>query len=370
MTIDILLGLETKPNEYHGVVLILTDLENISSNEWNHIQMILEAFTNELKDMVYPNHHIFCVLICAWDPEYRSIILPRIQNFFGNRNFISLSNHFENVSLENKKLFIQMLIEEYQRICTEPFPKSLLDMMKTNQLSLSKTQRILHSWHFFHSNALVGKFENDIKQFSELYLIENTTETINVKENLQENTNQVLKGVFDEKTYKIVKDLDFYIFIPIQKPELFHSPTIHYDPRALLCGTSGTGKTHILNYFKKKYPEVNVNVEHLTALYSPYFGETEKRLHNKIEQMKLPGVFVLEGLELLSVQSDKGEPDSTHSTFHRRILVTLLLCLDGFHDTVSKRSGQLGFIGVSKLPPEHLDNSLTRPGRLERWFLL
>jgi SpoVK/Ycf46/Vps4 family AAA+-type ATPase len=76
--------------------------------------------------------------------------------------------------------------------------------------------------------------------------------------------------------------LIFYVIIQ----KLFHSPPMHYDPRALLCGASGTGKKRILNYLTKKYPQVHVNVEHLTSLYSPYFGETERRLQNEIKQVK------------------------------------------------------------------------------------
>jgi hypothetical protein len=124
----------------------------------------------------------------------------------------------ESICLKNKKHLIQKLIQEYQLLCTENFPKSLLNMLEANQLTLSKAQRILHCWTLFHSTSPVVKLTINIKQFPELLIIENTAETISHQNLSQKDANQAIKNVFDEKAQKIINDLDFYIFLPIQNP--------------------------------------------------------------------------------------------------------------------------------------------------------
>eukprot|EP00922_Rhytidocystis_sp_ex-Travisia-forbesii_P068397 GHVS01101863.1.p1 GENE.GHVS01101863.1~~GHVS01101863.1.p1 ORF type:complete len:319 (+),score=41.45 GHVS01101863.1:196-1152(+) len=212
-------------------------------------------------------------------------------------------------------------------------------------------------------------------------------------------------------------NLSFLVFQPLLSPRFFGAVPV--VPRALLFGPSGCGKTFLLRRLAEAYrgQALVVRVE-LSALYDGYVGETEsnlRKLFERVEEMskaKTTGgscrksvVLVLEGVDRIarrrSCRRQWDEPtigrtrEEDNST-DTKLLTTLLLCLDAV-DSQSTPSPALssthgdcgrvrnkqglsklqcyddptvvfGVIATSRLHPEDMEESLLRPGRVERWI--
>ncbi|XP_012236742.1 ATPase family protein 2 homolog isoform X4 [Bombus impatiens] len=127
----------------------------------------------------------------------------------------------------------------------------------------------------------------------------------------------------------------------------------------LLYGTSGVGKSAIANALISQY-DINSTTIYSSDIYSKSSGETEKKLQDIFTEAKdkAPSIILIEEIDSLCPKR------STSTTDHeRRILSQLTALFDGIQNA---NDNVVILATTSKL--DLIDNSLRRPGRIDKEF--
>ncbi|EZQ10570.1 MULTISPECIES: AAA family ATPase [Acidianus] len=153
-----------------------------------------------------------------------------------------------------------------------------------------------------------------------------------------------------------IKTLMDIVEMSLVKPEITRALGLRPPKGVLLYGPPGTGKTLIAkalansimaNFFYISGPEIG----------SRYYGESEKRLRDIIEQAEKnsPSIVFIDEIDAIAPNRDV-----TSSEADRRVVAQLLTLMDG----VSSGSGIL-IIGATNRQ-NAIDPALRRPGRFDR----
>lgn len=127
----------------------------------------------------------------------------------------------------------------------------------------------------------------------------------------------------------------------------------------LLYGPPGTGKTHIVKCLAGALNCKIADVKTSEVLAS-LVGEAEKNVRDIFAQASELDRCIIFLDEIDSICSDRSSIDSTNT---KRVLATLLTCMDGFMNT--KKPDQLRIIVAATNLPWKLDSALKRGGRFE-----
>lgn len=145
------------------------------------------------------------------------------------------------------------------------------------------------------------------------------------------------------------------IELPLKSHDLLLSFGVSPPRGVLLTGPSGCGKTMIAgalsneigaHFFKISAPEI----------YNPYYGESEKRLHEIFLKAKeqAPSVILLDEIDAIGISRS-----SVRGELERRIVTTLLTEMDGI-----RYIKNVIVVGTTN-DPDVLDPALRRPGRFD-----
>eukprot|EP00921_Rhytidocystis_pertsovi_P011401 GHVQ01018459.1.p1 GENE.GHVQ01018459.1~~GHVQ01018459.1.p1 ORF type:complete len:543 (+),score=50.85 GHVQ01018459.1:349-1977(+) len=165
-------------------------------------------------------------------------------------------------------------------------------------------------------------------------------------------------------------ELAMHIFHPHVDPAVYQLHQVSLFSRVLLYGPTGGGKSWVLRQLATVYNRKVVFVQ-VTGLFGSYVGQTEENLR-RVFKTASDSVVVLEGIDRIGRATDNGlthghnkprDPGSVEDVVRRRVLTTLLLCLDSID---CHNAGAV--VATSQLPPTHLEDSLVRAGRLETWI--
>ncbi|OAD62411.1 Spermatogenesis-associated protein 5 [Eufriesea mexicana] len=127
----------------------------------------------------------------------------------------------------------------------------------------------------------------------------------------------------------------------------------------LLYGTAGVGKSVIANALISEY-DINSITIYSSDIYSKSLGETEKKLQDIFMEAKAkaPSIILIEEVDSLCPKR------STSSTDHERRVLSQLTAL--FDDIQNRNVNVVILATTSKI--DFVDNSLRRPGRIDREF--
>lgn len=465
------------------IMMHLEKIEQLTLKEWEEVRSVLRALVAEVEDINisrFPGNvsGVLLYLTANWDSiPSTSALFSAVQCFFSGKEaeqqtvadqaLSALHISYQDIE-DARRLMVTENLKRLLSNVTHPMVgihdvvvdtqdsdkrkqgvvvcPSLDTLIKANQrgiLSHEQLHRVLRAYQLLmmycleapqqHAASIAQQIQHVLPELvlaierTKHYSLAHAALSSRSLDNEEKHDMVSESGIFSKEHRRIINDLDFYIFRAINSPETLALSGIHYSPRALLAGPSGSGKSAILGHMIHQYSNLYVVTVDLTALYSPFLGDTEKNLIQAFQQVKsrLPSLLILEGLELLcgsgftakqpgvttrpylasscrdqnndvarteSIEShclvgdvqesecgssvsvcddlnDRGlgDVDPLESQFHRKLLTALLLCLDGID---SSQKNTFGFIGVSRLPPEHLEPALTRPGRLDRWFVV
>ncbi|BAM41294.1 uncharacterized protein TOT_030000557 [Theileria orientalis strain Shintoku] len=167
------------------------------------------------------------------------------------------------------------------------------------------------------------------------------------------------------------------IFIPLLKyKRLFDLYGIEGYTNVLLYGSNAGNK--FVDWYRSMQSKVNRDDQgneasktlqlcliRFSEILMPYFGESEQKLRFLFElsvEKATEGVLCicLEGLHNFSNSKD------TSDDLERRILSTLLILLDGINRKKPATGVSVVVVATTEQDPALLDESLLRPGRLER----
>lgn len=147
------------------------------------------------------------------------------------------------------------------------------------------------------------------------------------------------------------------IVYPLQQPELHRAYGRPVGGAMLLYGPPGCGKTLLLRAVAGE-AQCNYLAVGLHEIFDPYFGSTERNLHQMFETARLnaPCVLVLDGLD--SLAQDRRQVRESQL---RNVVNQLLHEMDAL-----RSGGQRVLVLAATSQPWTLDPALCRPGRFEQ----
>lgn len=147
------------------------------------------------------------------------------------------------------------------------------------------------------------------------------------------------------------------IVYPLQQPELHRAYGRPVGGAMLLYGPPGCGKTLLLRAVAGE-AQCNYLAVGLHEIFDPYFGSTERNLHQMFETARLnaPCVLVIDGLD--SLAQDRRQVRESQL---RNVVNQLLHEMDAL-----RSGGQRVLVLAATSQPWTLDPALCRPGRFEQ----
>jgi transitional endoplasmic reticulum ATPase len=147
------------------------------------------------------------------------------------------------------------------------------------------------------------------------------------------------------------------IVYPLQQPELHRAYGRPVGGAMLFYGPPGCGKTLLLRAVAGE-AQCNYLAVGLHEIFDPYFGSTERNLHQMFETARLnaPCVLVLDGLD--SLAQDRRQVRESQL---RNVVNQLLHEMDAL-----RSGGQRVLVLAATSQPWTLDPALCRPGRFEQ----
>nr|XP_034173672.1 ATPase family protein 2 homolog isoform X2 [Osmia lignaria] len=194
---------------------------------------------------------------------------------------------------------------------------------------------------------------HDFKFYKALY---NTKWTILDEE--QEDSKQAKYKIQDVGGYdKIIQDIKDVLDIGLGRCNSIIN--FYISKGILLYGPAGAGKSMIANALLSEYNISSFTI-YSSDIYSKSLGETEQRLKDIFMEAKAksPSVILIEEIDTLCPKR------STSSTDHERRVLAQLTAL--FDDIQHANDKMVILATTSKL--DLVDNSLRRPGRIDREF--
>ncbi|XP_076544640.1 ATPase family gene 2 protein homolog A isoform X2 [Osmia lignaria lignaria] len=198
---------------------------------------------------------------------------------------------------------------------------------------------------------------HDFKFYKALY---NTKWTIldEEQEDEQEDSKQAKYKIQDVGGYdKIIQDIKDVLDIGLGRCNSIIN--FYISKGILLYGPAGAGKSMIANALLSEYNISSFTI-YSSDIYSKSLGETEQRLKDIFMEAKAksPSVILIEEIDTLCPKR------STSSTDHERRVLAQLTAL--FDDIQHANDKMVILATTSKL--DLVDNSLRRPGRIDREF--
>lgn len=147
------------------------------------------------------------------------------------------------------------------------------------------------------------------------------------------------------------------IVYPLQQPELHRAYGRPVGGAMLFYGPPGCGKTLLLRAVAGE-AQCNYLAVGLHEIFDPYFGSTERNLHQMFEtaRMNAPCVLVIDGLD--SLAQDRRQVRESQL---RNVVNQLLHEMDAL-----RSGGQRVLVLAATSQPWTLDPALCRPGRFEQ----
>lgn len=201
---------------------------------------------------------------------------------------------------------------------------------------------------------------NQIHNFKFYKALYNTKWTIldEEQEDEQEGSKQAKYKIQDVGGYdKIIQDIKDVLDIGLGRCNSIIN--FYISKGILLYGPAGAGKSMIANALLSEY-NISTFTIYSSDIYSKSLGETEQRLKDIFidAKAKSPSVILIEEIDSLCPKR------STSSTDHERRVLAQLTAL--FDDIQHANDNMVILATTSKL--DLVDNSLRRPGRIDREF--
>ncbi|XP_029046163.1 ATPase family protein 2 homolog isoform X1 [Osmia bicornis bicornis] len=201
---------------------------------------------------------------------------------------------------------------------------------------------------------------NQIHNFKFYKALYNTKWTIldEEQEDEQEDSKQAKYKIQDVGGYdKIIQDIKDVLDIGLGRCNSIIN--FYISKGILLYGPAGAGKSMIANALLSEYNISSFTI-YSSDIYSKSLGETEQRLKDIFMEAKAksPSVILIEEIDTLCPKR------STSSTDHERRVLAQLTAL--FDDIQHANDKMVILATTSKL--DLVDNSLRRPGRIDREF--
>lgn len=159
-------------------------------------------------------------------------------------------------------------------------------------------------------------------------------------------------GGLDEEIKKIREMVE----LPLKHPEIFARLGIDPPKGVLLHGPPGSGKTLLAKAVANE-SEANFMLINGPEVVNKFYGESEKRIRDIFEEAEknAPAIIFIDEIDSIAPKREE-----VHGEVERRMVSTLLTCLDGL-----KSRGQVIIIAATNRP-NSIDPALRRPGRFDR----
>jgi len=156
---------------------------------------------------------------------------------------------------------------------------------------------------------------------------------------------------------ELKKTIDLKIIKPFVNPSLFSKFKKKAGGGILLYGPPGCGKTFIA---KATSGEINANFYpvHITDILDPYFGGSERNLHQIFETARAnkPSVMFFDEIDTIGYSRSKSNSD-----LMRPLVDSMLTEMESVNTSTDK----LLIIGATNMPWD-VDSALKRPGRFDK----